>query len=40
MASVVEAGGNHLMFMGLTGAMLPGAMQQITLHLMMDTRFW
>ena len=30
--ALLKPGGNHLMFMGLTGAMKPGAMQHITLH--------
>ncbi len=30
--ALLKPGGNHLMFMGLSGAMKPGAMQHITLH--------
>ena len=30
--ALLKPGGDHLMFMGLTGAMKPGAMQHITLH--------
>ena len=30
--ALLKPGGAHLMFMGLTGAMRPGAMQHITLH--------